>query len=213
YADDILARRVSAVEGPARAGDGVYRGVDSGYLQRHPAASVVDGYVRPPSISFRPPADPQTPIVMIGPGTGLAPFRGFLQERAAQAAKGETLGPAMLFFGCRNASQDFIYRDELDAYARNGVVDLYTAFSRPDDGEKTYVQDLIRANGEAVWSLIQAGGIVYVCGDGGKMEPAVRQAIADLAATYDGKSADDAKQWQADLAASGRYLADVWANG
>ncbi|HEU0113888.1 MAG TPA: flavodoxin domain-containing protein, partial [Thermomicrobiales bacterium] len=212
-APEACALTVAVVEGPARSGQGAYRGIASGYLQRHPPASVVDGYVRAPNIPFRPPANPKTPIVMIGPGTGLAPFRGFLQERAAQAAKGETLGPAVLFFGCRNPKHDFIYQDELEAYARNGIVTLHTAFSRPDDGANTYVQDSIRANGEAVWSLIDAGGVVYVCGDGGKMEPAVRQAIADLATTYGGKSAEEAKQWQADLAAAGCYLADVWANG
>ena len=97
---------------------------------------------------------------MIGPGTGLAPFRGFLQERAARKAKGATLGPAMLFFGCRHPEQDFLYADELTAFAADGICELHTAFSRAD-GPKTYVQHLVAAEKDKVWRLIEQGAIVY----------------------------------------------------
>ncbi|HEX8033660.1 MAG TPA: hypothetical protein VF510_07420, partial [Ktedonobacterales bacterium] len=88
---------VAVVSGPARSGRGAYDGICSSYLARHPTASVIDAFVHSPHLPFRPPAD-TTPIIMIGPGTGLAPFRGFLQERAARQANGEQLGPALLFF-------------------------------------------------------------------------------------------------------------------
>lgn len=208
----VCALTVAVVEAPARTGAGVYRGVASTYLARHPAGSIVDGYVRAPNLPFRPPADPATPIVMVGPGTGLAPFRGFLQDRAALLARGKALGPAMLFFGCRHPNQDFLYQDELAAFARHGIVELVTAFSRPDGGPKCYVQDKLRERAAAVWSLLDQGAIVYVCGDGGRMEPAVRQELIAIAA-QGGLTGAAAEAWFERLTADGRYLADVWAQG
>ena len=122
---------------------------------------------------------PSVPIIMIGPGTGLAPFRGFLQERAARKAKGASLGPAMLFFGCRHPDQDYLYADELKAFAADGITELHTAFSRAE-GPKTYVQHLVAAQKDRVWSLIEQGAIIYVCGDGGKMEPDVKAALVAI---------------------------------
>ena len=116
---------------------------------------------------------------MIGPGTGLAPFRGFLQERASQKASGKTLGPAMLFFGCRHPEQDFLYADELKDFADQNVSELHVAFSR-GSGPKTYVQDLIAAQKDRVWSLIEQGAVIFVCGDGGKMEPDVKRKLMDI---------------------------------
>ena len=172
---------------------------------------MIDGYVRQPTLPFRPPADPATPIIMVGPGTGLAPFMGFLEDRAALLETGTSLGQALLFFGCRNPEQDFLYRDELTAWAEAGVMSLQVAFSRPTSGEKRYVQDDLRATGAQVWEMLQNGGIFYVCGDGSKMEPAVRQTLVEIAMAHGGLSAEAAAAWQADLAAQGRYLADVWS--
>ena len=202
---------VAVVDAPARSGQGTYRGVASNYLARHPAGSMVDGYVRQPTLPFRPPADPTTPIIMVGPGTGLAPFMGFLQDRAAQLDAGTTLGDAQLFFGCRNPEQDFLYRDELTAWADRGVMTLHVAFSRPDSGEKRYVQDDLRANGERVWSLMNDRGIFYVCGDGSKMEPAVKQTLTEIAMTHGGMDLPAATARIDGLVAAERYLADVWS--
>ena len=135
--------------------------------------------MRETKAGFRLPDDAGVPIIMIGPGTGLAPFRGFLQERAARKAKGASLGPAMLFFGCRHPDQDFLYADELKAFAAGGITELHTAFSRAD-GPKTYVQHLVAAQKDRVWSLIEQGAIIYVCGDGGKMEPDVKAALVAI---------------------------------
>ncbi len=135
--------------------------------------------MRETKAGFRLPDDASVPIIMIGPGTGLAPFRGFLQERAARKAKGATLGPAMLFFGCRHPDQDYLYADELKAFAADGITELHTAFSRAE-GPKTYVQNLVAAQKDRVWSLIEQGAIIYVCGDGGKMEPDVKAALVAI---------------------------------
>lgn len=209
---DAASLTVAVVDAPARSGSGQYRGAASTYLARHPAGSMIDAYVRQPTLPFRPPADPAIPIVMVGPGTGFAPFRGFLQDRAAALAAGGNPGPALLFYGCRNPERDFIYRDEIERWARHGIVELHAAFSRPDAGEGRYVQDLLRDQGARVWDLLGRGGVFYVCGDGGRMEPAVRAALQEVAREHGGMTATEAADWQAGLAASGRYLADVWAS-
>ena len=168
--------------------------------------------MRETKAGFRLPDDASVPIIMIGPGTGLAPFRGFLQERAAQKAKGATLGPAMLFFGCRHPDQDFLYADELKAFAVDGTCDLHTAFSR-FDGQKTYVQHLVAAQKEKVWRLIEQGAIIYVCGDGGKMEPDVKAALVAIYRERMSADADAGARWIEDLGAKNRYVLDVWAGG
>ena len=192
---------VAVVEGPARSGSGVYHGVCSNHLVRQASGATVQAFVKETKVGFRLPIDPAAPIVMIGPGTGLAPFRGFLRERATLKAQGRALGPAMLFFGCRHPDQDFIYADELEEQAAAGIVDLHVAFSR-HDGKKTYVQDLLKVEAGRVRALIDQGAIVYVCGDGGRMEPDVKRA---LAAMYD-------EAFVGRLAADNRYVLDVWAS-
>ncbi len=192
---------VAVVEGPARSGGGVYHGVCSNHLLRQAGGATVQAFVKETKVGFRLPVDPAAPIVMVGPGTGLAPFRGFLRERAALKAQGRNLGPAMLFFGCRHPEHDFIYADELKEQADAGIVDLHVAFSR-HDGKKTYVQDLLKAEAGRVRALIDQGAIVYVCGDGGRMEPDVKRT---LVAMYD-------EAFVARLAADNRYVLDVWAS-
>src|ERR1700676_5608690 len=166
---------VGVVEGPASSGRGVYKGICSNYLAGRRIGETIQATVRESKAGFRLPDDGSAPIIMIGPGTRLAPFRGFLQERAARKAQGANLGPAMLFFGCRHPDQDFLYADELKAFEASGITELYTAFSRAE-GPKTYVQNLVAAKGERVWKLIENGAIIYVCGDGSKMEPDVKRS-------------------------------------
>jgi cytochrome P450/NADPH-cytochrome P450 reductase len=202
---------VGVVAGPARSGLGTYYGACSTYLATREPDTSVAAVIQAPSTPFRPPADPATPIIMVGPGTGIAPFRGFLQERAALAVAGVELGQAMLFFGCRNPEQDFIYQDELRAFEAQGLVDLQVAFSRATDQPKTYVQDLIRAEGNRVWQLLEAGAVIYVCGDASRMAPDVRRAFAAVYREQTGAGDATAEAWLADLTATGRYVADVWA--
>ena len=203
---------VGVVEGPAGSGRGIYRGVCSNYLASRREGETVHATVRETKAGFRLPDDASVPIIMIGPGTGLAPFRGFLQERAARKAKGAALGPAMLFFGCRHPDQDFLYADELKAFAAGGITELYTAFSRAD-APKTYVQHLVAAEKEKVWRLIEQGAIVYVCGDGGRMEPDVKAALVAIHRERNGADAAAGARWIEELGAKNRYVLDVWAGG
>jgi cytochrome P450/NADPH-cytochrome P450 reductase len=203
---------VGVVGGPAASGRGIYKGICSNYLADRHAGDSIYATVRETKAGFRLPDDVSVPIIMIGPGTGLAPFRGFLQERAARKAKGATLGPAMLFFGCRHPDQDFLYADELKAMAAGGITELFTAFSRAE-GPKTYVQHVLAAQKDKVWSLIEQGAIVYVCGDGGKMEPDVKAALVAIYREQSGSDASAGARWIEDLGAKNRYVLDVWAGG
>ena len=201
---------VAVVEGPARSEKGTYRGVCSSYLARSRVGDVIQAVVKKPSAEFRLPQNSERPIVMIGPGTGLAPFRGFIQERRALKASGDKLGSAMLFFGCRRSDEDFIYADELRDADAEGIIDLHTAFSR-EGNERVYVQDLIRKNGAAVWKMIEAGAVIYVCGDGAGMEPDVKRALQKLYAEENDLSFEESEMWMDGLAKDGRYVLDVWA--
>jgi len=203
---------VGVVEGPAGSGRGIYRGVCSNYLASRREGETIHATVRETKAGFRLPDDASVPIIMIGPGTGLAPFRGFLQERAAMKGKGATLGPAMLFFGCRHPDQDFLYAEELKALAASGITELYTAFSRAEP-PKTYVQHLVAAQKDKVWGLIEQGAIVYVCGDGSRMEPDVKAALVAIYRERAGADAAAGARWIEELGAKNRYVLDVWAGG
>ena len=207
---DRCSITVGLVEGPARSGHGTYRGICSTHLNRLSEGEIVQAVVQPPSSPFRLPEDPSVPIVMIGPGTGLAPFRGFIQSRQALKAEGAKLGDAMLFFGCRHPDQDFIYEDELKAAEAKGLIDLYTALSRAQ-AERIYVQDVLRQQQSKVWDLIEKGAVIYVCGDGASMEPDVRRTLTKLYAEKSDVSFNEAEIWMEDFVAAGRYLLDVWA--
>ena len=203
---------VGVVEGPARSGCGTYFGICSNHLSRTGEGGMIHAFVKETTAGFRLPDEPTCPIIMVGPGTGLAPFRAFLQERAALKSQGKPVGESLLFFGCRHPQQDFIYADELRGFTDQGVTRLHVAFSRAD-GPKTYVQHLIADNGEEVFRLLDAGAIVYVCGDGSRMEPDVRRALIDLFCERSGAAAADGEDWMKDLAARNRYVLDVWAGG
>jgi cytochrome P450/NADPH-cytochrome P450 reductase len=203
---------VGVVEAPASSGRGIYRGVCSNYLAGRRVGDTIHATIRETKAGFRLPDDAAVPVIMIGPGTGLAPFRGFLQERAHRKAQGANLGPAMLFFGCRHPEQDYLYADELKGFAASGVTELHTAFSRAD-GPKTYVQHLVAAQKDRVWSLIEQGAIIYVCGDGGKMEPDVKAALVAIYRERAGADAEAGARWIDELGTKNRYVLDVWAGG
>jgi cytochrome P450/NADPH-cytochrome P450 reductase len=201
---------VGVVEGPARSGRGRYHGVCSSYLAELPIGSVVEGFVRPPSTPFTPPGDPTTPMIMVAAGTGLAPFRGFLQERAAEKSEGKQVGSSLLFFGCRNPEQDYIYKDELEEYARERLTDLVCAFSRIQGQPTTYVQNQIAAQQDEVWDRIQDGAIIYLCGDAGRMAPDAEKAFVSLYRDKSGAGEQEGEAWMEELKASQRYRVDVW---
>ncbi|MEU1010348.1 bifunctional nitrate reductase/sulfite reductase flavoprotein subunit alpha [Streptomyces sp. NPDC005890] len=155
---------------------------------------------------FRPPADPATPMIMVGPGTGVAPFIGFLEDRLA---RGHT-GPNWLFFGEQRQATDFYYREELEAYRASGHLDrLDLAFSR-DQRNKVYVQDRMREHGPRLWQWLRDGAHFYVCGDAGRMAKDVDQALRDIVVHHGGMDADEAAAYVRRLAADKRYVRDVY---
>ncbi len=210
-AADRCSITVGVVREPAWSGRGTFEGVCSTYLARHDGGTTVDAFVKRSTSVFHLPDDPTVPIVMIGPGTGLAPFRGFLHERDALRRDGVTLGRALLFFGCRQPDQDYLYREELEQFDADGIVELHLAFSRVGP-EKVYVQHRITEQSEAVWSMLESGGVVYVCGDGSRMEPDVRAALCALYREKTGTDAVAARGWIDALTASKRYNLDVWGS-
>jgi sulfite reductase (NADPH) flavoprotein alpha-component len=158
------------------------------------------------SHGFRLPADGSTPIIMVGPGTGVAPFRSFLHERRAVAAKGHN----WLFFGEQRAATDFYYRDELEKMFSDGhLTKLSTAFSR-DQAEKIYVQNRMLENAAELWSWLESGAHFYVCGDASRMAKDVDDALHKIVETAGGKGTDDAKVYVAKLKTDKRYQRDVY---
>jgi cytochrome P450/NADPH-cytochrome P450 reductase len=202
---------VGVVRGPALDGRGEFEGVCSNHLAGRELGARINAFVKESKSGFALPDDPAQAIVMIGPGTGLAPFRGFLEERRALHARGVALGRALLFFGCRHPNEDFLYRAELEEAAARGLVELHVAFSR-EGPAKRYVQHALAECAGDVLDLIESGATVYVCGDGSAMEPQVRQTLLDL---YDKRHAGEAEAstaWLEDLIARNRYVLDVWAS-
>jgi len=159
---------------------------------------------------FRLPNRPQTPVIMIGPGTGLAPFRGFIQERAWQKSQGKPVGPTLLYFGCRNKAQDYIYQTELEGWEEEGLLTLYTAFSR-DQEQKRYVTHCLRETGAEVWQLLQQGAHLYVCGDAKMMAKDVRNIILDICKQNGAMEDGEAETFVKKLESQKRYSADVWS--
>ena len=159
-----------------------------------------------PNKKFRLPADPAAPMIMIGPGTGIAPFRGFLHERRAIGASGRN----WLFFGERSSSTDYLYREELEAMKADGYLTrLDTAFSRDQD-RKIYVQDRMLEQAQTFWSWLQEGASVYVCGDASRMAKDVHAAIQTIVAEQGGMSTEAAQEYVHSLKEQHRYHRDVY---
>lgn len=156
--------------------------------------------------NFRLPASPETPVIMIGPGTGIAPFRAFMQQRDAEGATGEN----WLFFGNPHFTDDFLYQVEWQRYVKEGLlthIDL--AWSR-DQPQKIYVQDKLREKGAEVWRWIQQGAHIYVCGDANRMAKDVEKALLDVVAEHGGMDAEQADEFLSELRFARRYQRDVY---
>ena len=181
-------------------------GVASTFLaDRVSATDFVKVFVQP-AHGFKPPTNGDTPMIMVGPGTGIAPFRAFLEERESVGAKGKH----WLFFGDQTRASDFLYEEQLTAWQEAGLLTrLDLAFSR-DQKEKIYVQDKMLANAAELWLWLEAGAHFYVCGDASRMAKDVDAALHKVIETIGGKSADEAKAYVAKLKTDKRYQRDVY---
>ncbi|WP_435281018.1 cytochrome P450 [Streptomyces koelreuteriae] len=206
---------VSLLQAPARSGKGVYRGTGSGHLNTVQPGDTIYARVQPCREAFRIDATGgSAPVVMVAAGTGLAPFRGAIADRTAALAAGAELAPAVCYFGCDAPDADFMHADELGAADTAGAVSLRPAFSETPEGEVRFVQHRVAAEAEEVWGLLESGARVYVCGDGSRMAPGVREAFRTLYRKHTpGTDEKAAEQWLDGLVADGRYVEDVYAAG
>ena len=211
---DSIASSLRATPGQVHLCVGVVRterrrrlrhGIASSFLADR-AAGFGDVQASITTSHFRLPTDPTTPVIMCGPGTGIAPFRAFLQERSALGIKGKS----WLFFGDQREATDFLFREEIDAWLSDGTLArLSTAFSR-DQAKKIYVQDRMREQAADLWRWLQEGGHFYICGDASRMAKDVDATLRMIAREQGGLSEDQARDWIVALARQGRYQRDVY---
>jgi sulfite reductase alpha subunit-like flavoprotein len=180
-------------------------GVCSTFLADRAEAAPIPVFLQR-SPNFRPPADSATPMIMVGPGTGIAPFRGFLQERRALGH----VGPNWLFFGDQHRSDNFYYREDLEDMVRDGFLNrLDLAFSR-DQADRVYVQHKMLDYGAEVWRWLEDGAHFYVCGDAGRMAKDVDAALTSIITTHGRLSDQQAHDYKRELVGTKRYVRDVY---
>ena len=181
------------------------KGVSSTFLADRAMGEPLPVFIQR-SATFKPPADPDAPMIMVGPGTGVAPFRAFLQDRVASGARGRN----WLFFGDQHAASDFYYRDELTAMQKSGVLTrLDVAFSR-DQAERIYVQDRMIQHGRELFDWLESGANFYVCGDASRMAKDVETALRAVIEEHGGLSSEAAKAYVQKLGTDKRYVRDVY---
>lgn len=154
---NIVSMTVGVVKASAWSGRGEYRGVASNYLAELNTGDAAACFIRTPQSGFQMPNDPETPMIMVGPGTGIAPFRGFIQARSVLKKEGSTLGEALLYFGCRRPDHDDLYREELDQAEQDGLVTIRRCYSRVENEPKGYVQHLLKQDTQKLMTLIEKG--------------------------------------------------------
>ncbi|KAK6392109.1 hypothetical protein LTR65_003881 [Meristemomyces frigidus] len=189
-----------------------FHGVGSTYLSNLPVGARVHCYVKPTNANFRLPLDHSVPIIMVCAGTGLAPMRGFIQERAAIAkAQKVPFGKALLYFGCRDPDKDFICRQELEEWEKLGVVQLRPAFSQAPSasGGFVHVPDRLSAEASEIIELFRGGAKVFLCGSASKLAKSTNEIFEKLVVQARGCSAEEAKEWL-HRQKSDRYLTDIF---
>ncbi|HEX2034302.1 MAG TPA: cytochrome P450, partial [Chloroflexota bacterium] len=239
WSADHCTLTVAIVDAPALSGRGRYQGVASTYLAHARPGTRLAVTVRPSQAAFHPPASLDTPMILVCAGSGLAPFRGFLQDRALRAAHtaeergraqanvqevGSATGqvsetdatpdvaPTLLFFGCNHPDVDFLYKDELTQWEQMGLVSVRPACTNaPDIGGK-FVQDRLWRDRADVVELVKQGATLYLCGDGRRMAPAVHETCVRIYQEATGAAQEDAEAWMTEMERTrGRYVADVFA--
>ena len=200
---------VGTVHAPAWSGVGMHQGFASSHMRDLAVGDHVFGYVRRPNPPFAPLQDGAVPLVLIGPGTGFAPLRGFIQERAALNAT----APCHVFFGARHPEHDWLCRSEMEQWAADGVVKLHIAYSQFEGHPYRYVQDAIWAARDAVLDVVTRGGQIFLCGDGRYMAPAVRDTLIRIYVENTGGDHLSGSTWLEGLIEDGVYHQDVFGFG
>lgn len=182
------------------------KGVASTFMaDRWPEDATAGIYLQSQQKHFFLPPDPNTPIIMVGPGTGIAPFRGFVADRVVSGAPGKN----WLFFGEQKSSGDFFYKEEFEKYIEAGKLKLTCAWSQ-DQEHKIYVQHRIAENGAEIWKWLEEGADFFVCGDKSRMAADVDKALHELVATHGGKTPEQAAEYVEGLKKAKRYKRDVY---
>lgn len=207
---NIVSMTVGVVKASAWSGRGEYRGVASNYLAELNTGDAAACFIRTPQSGFQMPNDPETPMIMVGPGTGIAPFRGFIQARSVLKKEGSTLGEALLYFGCRRPDHDDLYREELDQAEQDGLVTIRRCYSRVENEPKGYVQHLLKQDTQKLMTLIEKGAHIYVCGDGSQMAPDVERTLRLAYEAEKAASQEESAVWLQKLQDQRRYVKDVW---
>jgi len=194
-----------------------FQGVASTYLSDQPIGGKIRCMVRPTNIAFHLPSDSSVPIVMIAAGTGIAPMRGFLQERAALADSGHNvLGPAILYFGCRDSQHDFIYKDELQAWEKQGIVQVRPTFSRApvekgaERNMHRYVSERIYEERQELEELFRNGAKIFVCGSAAKVGKSVKETCIKIYREAKGVDEGEAVEWLR-KASENRFVTDLYS--
>uniref|UniRef100_A0A8D8PWZ1 NADPH--cytochrome P450 reductase n=1 Tax=Cacopsylla melanoneura TaxID=428564 RepID=A0A8D8PWZ1_9HEMI len=191
------------------------KGVATNYLKTHCKPEPGQPQPKAPIFirksQFKLPTRPSVPIIMIGPGTGIAPFRGFIQERDLARSEGKEVGDTILYFGCRRRNEDYLYGDELENYVKNGTLKLHVAFSR-ETAQKVYVTHLLEKNADELWRVIgESNGHLYVCGDAKNMAKDVHNIMIKVIQEKGNMTSEQAAAYLKKMETQKRYSADVWS--
>ena len=208
---DVAALTVAVLEAPARSGLGTYHGTGSTFLQSLRPGQQVAVAVSSPGEHFRLPQDNSQPLLLIAAGSGMAPLRGFIRERAARARDGEPAGETALFFGCDGPDVDDLYAAEYAGLADDARLTTHKAYTFAPDGRISFVQHRLWAERDTVARLLEAGAKIMVCGDGEHMAPAVHDTLVRIHAEAAGASLDQSSAWLEQQRESGRYATDVFS--
>ncbi|WP_010585129.1 bifunctional cytochrome P450/NADPH--P450 reductase [Schlesneria paludicola] len=211
WSPDHCTLTLSVISGTSWSGQGTYFGVASNYLAQAKPGTKVAVAVRPSNPGFHLPDHNTQPIIMVAAGSGVAPFRGFIQELALRGTpNGVAPCSVLLYYGCCHPDVDYLYRDEFLAWEQEGFVQLRPAFSRLDGSAKQYVQDRLWTERAEVMNLIENGAKIFVCGEGRKMAPAVRETFGRMHQERTGADDTNVERWLTNLESSIRYVVDVF---
>lgn len=202
----VCSLTVAVIDAPAWSGQGNYQGVASNYLASLNSGDTVWIEITASKEAFHLPKDIHKPVIMVGAGSGIAPFRGFIQERAEQIAAEKML----LFFGCDHPEVDFLYKDDLMVWQERGIVEVFPAYTfQVEEGVK-YVQDRVKKEKALLWKTLKEGAVVYVCGDGKYMAPAVKLAFIQIYQEQTKCTQEEAEKWMEELVKTGQYVLDAF---